>query len=264
MRPLPNFIGHDAAEAARLTGKWLGATAQAFWGHPAFGLSPHPLPAAMTAWGQVSERAFDRMGTKPDWGIHSVVSGGRAHLVSVATVLEEPFGRLLEFKVDRPAGERPRVLLIAPMSGHYATLLRNTVTSLLPDCDVFVTEWRNARNVPVSAGSFDVEDFVGHLIAFLRHLGRDTHAIAVCQPVPLTLVATAWLAEHEPASQPASLTLIGGPVDPDANPTEVTDFGNRVTMGQLEASLIQSVGANFAGVGRRSIRARRSWPASWR
>jgi poly(3-hydroxybutyrate) depolymerase len=242
---------HDLTESARLTGKWMGATAQTFWGNPIFGLAANPLPAAFVAWGEVTERALDRLVAKPDWGIDAVVSEGRDHLVKIETQLELPFARLMHFNVNRePDPARPKVLLIAPLSGHYATLLRKTVISLLPDCDVYITEWRNARNVPVSAGKFDVEDFTKYLTTFFKELGPDTHVIAVCQPVPLALVATAWLAEHEPKAQPASLTLIGGPVDPDANPTEVTDFGNRVTMGQLEHTVTQTVGANYKGVGR--------------
>lgn len=242
---------YDITESTRLTGKWLGATAQAFWGNPVFGLTGNPLPAAFAAWGEVTERSLDRLVAKPDWGIDAVVSEGRDHLVKVETHLELPFARLIHFNVNRePDPARPKVMLVAPLSGHYATLLRKTVISLLPDCDVYITEWRNARNVPVSAGKFDVEDFAHYLITFFKELGPDTHVIAVCQPVPLALVATAWLAEHEPESQPATLTLIGGPVDPDANATDVTDFGNRVTMGQLEYSVTQTVGANYKGVGR--------------
>ncbi|MGB7336421.1 MAG: polyhydroxyalkanoate depolymerase, partial [Salaquimonas sp.] len=244
------YSAYDITETMRLNGLWLGATAKTFWGNPVFGLAASPIPATFAAWGEVSERAFNRLAVKPDWGIDSVVSGGKDYLVNVNTIVERPFGRLLEFRVRRPDANRPKVLLIAPMSGHYATLLRNTVTSLLPNCDVFITEWRNARNVPLSSGKFDIEDFTMHLVDFFREVGTDTHIIAVCQPVPLTLAATAWLSENEPKSLPASMTLIGGPVDPDANPTEVTDFGNRVTMGQLENSVIQTVGANFPGIGR--------------
>ena len=122
------------------------------------------------------------------------------------------------------------------MSGHYATLLRSTVKSLLVDCEVYITDWHNARDIPVSAGKFDIEDYTLYLVDFMRHLGPDTHVIAVCQPAPLTLAATAYLAEEDPSAQPRSLTLIGGPIDPDATPTDVTDFGRRVTMGQLQIS----------------------------
>jgi len=136
------------------------------------------------------------------------------------------------------------------MSGHYATLLRSTVTSLLTDCEVYITDWHNARDIPVSKGKFDIEDYTLYLVDFLREMGPDTHVIAICQPAPLTLAATAYLAGEEPESQPRSMTLIGGPIDPDATPTEVTDFGNRVTMGQLEHSMIQRVGFKYAGAGR--------------
>ena len=142
------------------------------------------------------------------------------------------------------------MLLVAPMSGHYATLLRSTVASLLPDCEVFVTDWHNARDIPVSEGKFDVEDYTLYLVEFMRAIGSQTHVIAVCQPAPLALAATAYLAGEDPAAQPCSLTLIGGPIDPDAAPTEVTDFGRRVTMGQLEHLAIQRVGFKFAGAGR--------------
>jgi poly(3-hydroxybutyrate) depolymerase len=142
------------------------------------------------------------------------------------------------------------VLLVAPMSGHYATLLRSTVLSLLPDCDVYITDWHNARDIPVSEGKFDIEDYTLYLVDFLKAMGPDSHVIAVCQPAPLALAATAYLAEEDPDAQPRTLTLIGGPIDPDAAATDVTDFGNRVTMGQLEKFVIQRVGFKYAGAGR--------------
>ena len=102
----------------------------------------------------------------------------------------------------------------------------------------------------MSAGKFDIEDYALYLVDFMRHLGPDTHVIAVCQPAPLALAATAYLAEEDPKAQPRSLTLIGGPIDPDAAATDVTDFGRRVTMGQLEGTMIQQVGFKYGGVGR--------------
>jgi poly(3-hydroxybutyrate) depolymerase len=128
--------------------------------------------------------------------------------------------------------------------------VRSTVTSLLPDAELWVTDWHNARDIPVSAGKFDVEDYTQYLVDFMKHLGPDTHVIAVCQPAPLALAATAMLAEESPDAQPLTLTLIGGPIDPDAAATDVTDFGRRVTMGQLEDMAIQRVGFKYAGVGR--------------
>jgi poly(3-hydroxybutyrate) depolymerase len=245
-----NFATYDMFESFRQGGELMGATAKAFWSNPIFGLTPSPLPASFAAWGVVAERAFSRMVAKPDWNIETVVTAGREYVVKVEKLVEKPFGDLIQFKVDRPTPPNRRVLLIAPMSGHYATLLRKTVISLLPNCDVFITDWHNARDIPVSKGKFDIEDFTLYLVDFLKYLGRDTHVIAVCQPAPLALAATAYLAEQSPDHQPRSLTLIGGPIDPDAAATDVTDFGRRVTMGQLERSVIQRVGVKHKGFGR--------------
>lgn len=242
---------YDMMETARNTNEWLGATARAMASYPAFALSMNPVLPMMAAWGEVTERTFSRMIAKPDWGIRSIVGpDGTDHLVDVKTVVERPFGNLVQFFVRRRAPMARKVLLVAPMSGHYATLLRSTVASLLPDADVYVTDWHNARDIPVSAGKFDIEDYTLYLVDFMRALGPDTHVIAICQPAPLTLAATAYLAAEDPEAQPRSLTLIGGPIDPDAAATEVTDFGRRVTMGQLEQTVIQRVGFKYKGAGR--------------
>jgi len=245
------MLMYDMMESIRNTNEWMGASARAMASYPVFGMVPHPAFKLMSAWGRVTERSFARMVIKPDWGIRTVVGDeGRDHLVEREVVVARPFGDLVRFNVLGRAEKPRRVLLVAPMSGHYATLLRSTLASLLPDCEVWVTDWHNARDIPVSKGKFDIEDYTLYLMDFMRHMGPETHVIAVCQPVPLALAATAYLAELEPDAQPRSLTLIGGPVDPDANPTEVTDFGRRVTMGQLEHLALQRVGGKYPGVGR--------------
>ena len=242
---------YDLMETIRNTNQWLGATAQSMASYPALAMFPNPAMAWIAAWGEVTERTFARMVAKPDWNIPSFVgSNGQDRIVVEEVVLERDFGDLLHFRVQGRTVPKRKVLLVAPMSGHYATLLRSTVISLLPDCDVFITDWHNARDIPVSAGKFDVEDYTLYLVDFLRELGPNTHVIAVCQPAPLALAATAYLAEEDPAAQPSTLTLIGGPIDPSAAPTEVTDFGHSVTMGQLEQMMIQRVGFKYAGVGR--------------
>lgn len=248
---MKQMVSYDLMEATRNTMEWTGATARAFASYPVWGLVPHPMFKVMSAWGRVTERSFARMVIKPDWGIRTVVGDdGRDHLVEAQTEIARPFGDLVRFRVHNRPEKSRRILLCAPMSGHYATLLRSTVASLLPDAELWVTDWHNARDIPVSAGKFDIEDYTRYLVDFMRHLGPDTHVVAVCQPVPLALAATALLAEEDPAAQPLTLTLIGGPVDPDAAATEVTDFGRRVTMGQLEHLAIQRVGFKYAGVGR--------------
>ena len=245
------MMRYDLMETIRNSQEWMGASARAMASYPMWSMIPHPMFKVMSAWGRVTERSYARMVIKPDWGIRTIAGpDGRDHLVSVETLVSKPFGNLIHFSV---AGREPmarRVLLVAPMSGHYSTLLRSTVASLLPDCEVYITDWHNARDIPVSEGKFDIEDYTLYLVDFMRHLGPDLNVIAVCQPAPLTLAATAYLAEEDPDAQPRTLTLIGGPIDPDASPTEVTDFGRRVTMGQLEHLVIQRVGFKYQGVGR--------------
>ncbi|SMP22597.1 polyhydroxyalkanoate depolymerase [Shimia sagamensis] len=242
---------YDLMETMRNTNQWLGATASAMASYPAFALVPNPGLQWMAAWGEVTERAFQRMVVKPDWGIDSFTcEDGKDHIVNINTVIERPFGDLIHFEVSGRKPMKRKVMLVAPMSGHYATLLRSTVKSLIADCEVYITDWHNARDIPVSEGKFDVEDYTLYLVDFMKELGPDTHVIAVCQPAPLTLAATAYLAEEDPEAQPRSLTLIGGPIDPNAAATEVTDFGHRVTMGQLEETMIQRVGFKHPGVGR--------------
>lgn len=245
------MITYDLMETMRNTQQWMGASAFSLASYPVFSMVPNPTFQWVAAWGEVMERSFQRMVVKPDWGIESITGeDGRDHLINIETVVGKAFGDLIRFNVQGREEMDRRVLLVAPMSGHYATLLRSTVKSLLPDCDVYVTDWHNARDIPVSEGKFDIEDYTLYLMEFMRTLGADVHVIAVCQPAPLALAATAYLAELDPDAQPRTLTLIGGPIDPNANATDVTDFGHRVSMGQLQETMIQRVGFKYSGVGR--------------
>jgi len=243
---------YDMMETMRNTNQWLGATARSMAAYPMFSIAPNPALQWLGAWGEVTERSFERMVVKPDWGLDTFTcEDGRDHLIEITPVVERAFGDLIHFNVTGRETMKRKILLVAPMSGHYATLLRSTVKSLIRDAEVYVTDWHNARAIPVSEGKFDVEDYTLYLVDFMRELGPDTHVIAVCQPAPLTLAATAYLAEQDPDAQPRSLTLIGGPIDPNANATDVTDFGHRVTMGQLQETAIQRVGFKHKGVGRK-------------
>jgi len=246
------MFSYDLAETIRNTNQWMGASALALGSYPAMSVFPNPAMDWLRAWGEVTERSYARMIVKPDWNLPFVsLEDGKDHAVDIVPVVERPFGDLLHFNVVGRDTKPRKVLLVAPMSGHYATLLRKTVLSLLPDCELYITDWHNARDIPVSEGKFDVEDYTLYLVDFMKELGSDVHVIAVCQPVPLALAATAYLAEEDPTAQPASLTLIGGPVDPEAAPTDVTDFGNSMTMGALHETMIQRVGYKYAGVGRK-------------
>ncbi|EBA03936.1 polyhydroxyalkanoate depolymerase, intracellular [Rhodobacterales bacterium HTCC2150] len=239
-------------DTIRITNQWFGASTKAMASYPMFGIIPNPAIEWAAAFGQVVEHSFARIDVKPDWNISTIIGPkGNERVVRDEIVVARPFGDLIRFRVQGRPEQSRKVLLVAPMSGHYATLLRSTVNSLLPDAEVFITDWHNARDIPVSEGKFDIEDYTQYLVDFMKEMGPDTHVIAVCQPAPLALAATALLAEEQPEAQPRTLTLIGGPIDPDATPTDVTDFGARVTMGQLEKTAIQRVGYKYKGVGRK-------------
>ena len=243
--PTYEMFGH-----ARAAGQHFGMLAKDFWSNPMFELVPSAGPAIFAALGELAERTCSRMAATPEWGIGSVRSNGSEFPVVKEVLVSWPVCDLVAFRVEGRAPLARRVLLVAPLSGHHPTLLRKTVRAMLPECDVFLTEWRNARDVPAAVGGFDVEDFTVYVRDFMHFLGRSTHVIAVCQPAPLALAATAALARAEPEAQPLSLVLIGGPIVPEAAPTEVTEFGDRVTQGQIEHFLVQRVGAGHAGEGR--------------
>jgi len=240
---------YDLFEINKNYYQWFASTTKTFWTNPIFGLLPSPIPSAFAAWGRVTEHSLSRISVKPDWNISSYISGDSEYHVNEKIILNFPFCNLIKFESTNPKPEKQKVLIIAPMSGHYATLVRKTVISLLPDCEVYVTDWKNARDIPFSKGKFDIEDFTKYLIEFFKELSPKLHILAVCQPAPLALAATAFLAK-EKKYLPSSLTLIGGPIDPNANPTSVTDFGNKIQMDKLKNLMTMSVGVNYKGVGR--------------
>ena len=245
------MLSYDYFEAIRNANQWIGATAKAAASIPAMSVFPNPSIDWIAAWGEVTERSFERMAAKPDWGIESITCyDGRDHLVEINKKITGAFGDLIHFNVLGREPARRKILLVAPMSGHYSTLLRSTVNSLIIDSEIYVTDWHNARDIPVSEGSFDIEDYAKYLIDYIRFLGPDINVVAICQPAPLALVATAFLAQEKKDDQPKSLILMGGPIDPSAAPTEITEFGNKFNLEYLEQTVIQRVGFKYAGVGR--------------
>lgn len=251
MPPLAGTTPYDTMDALRGAGEWMGATAKAVGDNPFLSMVPNPAMRFLAAWGRVAERSFARMDARPDWNIAPIPGvEGQDHIVRQDIVLARPFCDLVQFSVARRAPMARRILLVAPMSGHYATLLRPMVASLVSEADVFITQWRNARDVPVGEGRFDIETYTHYLVDFFRHLGPDLNVIAVCQPAPLALAATAVLSERDEACVPRTLVLMGGPIDPSAAATDVTDFGRRVTMGQLEAFSVRQVSLRHKGAGR--------------
>ncbi|KQW19304.1 esterase [Afipia sp. Root123D2] len=175
---------------------------------------------------EVFERTTRRYG-KPEWGIDETEVNGVRTPVEIKLVWEKPFCRVLHFerKFARPLREpQPRVLLVAPMSGHYATLLRGTVEAFLPGHDVYITDWSDARMVPVAAGRFDLEDYVDYVIEMLHALGGNVHVVAVCQPSVPVLAAVSVMEAAKDPYVPTSMTLMGGPIDTRRNPTAVNNL----------------------------------------
>jgi poly(3-hydroxybutyrate) depolymerase len=170
--------------------------------------------------------------------------------VRETVVATTPFGNLLRFAKDL-ATPQPKVLVVAPMSGHFATLLRPTVQTMLPDCDVHITDWHNARDVPLEAGTFGLDDYVAHIIGFLEAMGPGSHMVAICQPAVAALVATSVMASTRNPAQPRSLTLMAGPIDTRCNPTRVNTLAQKQTMADYERKVITTVPNRYAGAGRR-------------
>jgi poly(3-hydroxybutyrate) depolymerase len=165
-------------------------------------------------------------------------------------LLSTPFATLLHFATPS-LGDRPRVLVVGPMSGHFATLLRPTVRTLLADHDVVVVDWHNARDVPLAAGRFGLDEYVDHVLQAIRHLGPDTHVVAVCQPAPLVLAAVALLAEDGDPALPRSVTLMAGPVDTRVNPNTMNDGAGRRPLSWYERWVTTTVPRGYAGAGRK-------------
>ncbi|MDE2579515.1 MAG: polyhydroxyalkanoate depolymerase [Hyphomicrobiales bacterium] len=187
---------------------------------------------------------------RPPYGIPSVMVGNREVAVTEEVVYRAPFGDLLRFKKDVELAQ-PRVLVVAPLSGHFATLLRSTVKTLLPDHDVYITDWRNARDIPLSAGAFGMDGYIRHVISFLEHLGPGAHIVAVCQPCVQSLAATAIMAEDDNPATPASLTLMAGPIDCRLNPTKVNELATTKPIEWFKDNLIATVPSRFRGAGRK-------------
>jgi polyhydroxyalkanoate depolymerase len=186
---------------------------------------------------------------RPPYGIESVTVGNREMAVTEEAADVTPFGTLLHFKKDVTQAQ-PRVLLVAPLSGHFATLLRATVRTLLPEHDVYITDWHNARDVPLDAGSFGFDDYIAHLIRWLEAIGPGAHMVAVCQPCVAGLVAASVMAQADNPAQPRSLTLMAGPIDTRVNPTKVNDLAKAHDIDWFEQNLIGQVPRRYGGGGR--------------
>lgn len=192
------------------------------YSNPLNPLSQTYLGRTAAAGLEVFERSTRRYG-KPEFGLHETIIDDQPISIDEKIVWRQPFCNLIHFEriLEKPARSDPRVLIVAPMSGHYATLLRGTVEALLPTSDIYITDWIDARMVPLTEGTFDLDDYIEYVIEILHFLGPDTHVIAVCQPAVPVLAAAAIMEARGDALSPASMTLMGGPIDTRINPTAV-------------------------------------------
>ena len=183
------------------------------------------LGRTVAATAEMFERSTRRYG-KPEFGIKSVLVGGERVAVTERVVWQRPFCRLIHFEKGAVSRKYPlpKVLLVAPMSGHYATLLRGTVEAFLPGHDVYITDWQDARMVPLSEGTFDLDDYIDYVISMLHALGADTHIIAVCQPAVPVFAAVSLMEARQDPYAPVTMTLMGGPIDTRISPTAVNDL----------------------------------------
>lgn len=187
---------------------------------------------------------------KPKFSLPTTEVDGATVAVNEEILVRKPFCDLIHFHRDTPRRD-PKVLVVAPMSGHFATLLRGTVEALLPEHDVHVTDWIDAREVPLSDGNFDLDDYVDYISDFCRYLGPDVHVIAVCQPSVPALAAAALMAEAKDPRQPRSLTLMGGPIDTRVSPTVPNDLAMRNSMMWFRQNVISTVPISYPGALRR-------------
>lgn len=191
---------------------------------------------------------------KPEWDLKKTVVNGKPAQVVPEIIQGKLFCDLVHFKKitqQKRAPKQPKILLVAPMSGHYATLLRGTVKALLPTHDVYITDWMDAGQVSLDDGPFGLDDFIDYLTDFLHTLGPGSHVMAVCQPSVPVMGAVSLMATDKDPCQPKSMTLMGGPIDTRYNPTKVNDFAKQHSMEWFESTVVARVPFGYAGAGRR-------------
>ncbi len=252
------YAAYELAYAAFAPARIAAGVGAKFWRSPL-------NPAADSWFGRSTAAALDvfenmtRRYPKPEWGLdHTVVNGAKVPLL-IEEAAKEPFCTLVHFARDKDALEKakgnaapdPKVLIVAPLSGHYATLLRGTVEAMLPEHDVYITDWADARHVPLSDGRFDLNTYVDYLIGFMRTIGRGTHAMAVCQPGPALLSAASIMAEDNDPDRPASIVIMGSPIDSRRSPTVPNKLSQERPYHWFEQNMIFTVPGPYAGAMRR-------------
>jgi poly(3-hydroxybutyrate) depolymerase len=248
---------YEAGYYAASPMRFAALAAREFWSSPLNPAAESELGRRIYATSDLFANLTRRYG-KPGWNIDSVEINGRQVRVWPHTVWETPWCKLTHFSRDmsdlRRAGKtelEPAVLIAAPLSGHYATLLRGTVEAFLQDHEVFITEWTNAREVPIVEGRFDFHDYIDHIREMLRQLGPRPHVVAVCQPGPPVLAAASLMAEDNEESRPASMTFMGSPIDARLSPTVTNRLAEDRPFAWFETNMIYNVPPPHLGAGRR-------------
>jgi poly(3-hydroxybutyrate) depolymerase len=239
-------MGHAALNPARA---FADAT-RLFYKNPANPLTHTTFGKTIAAAAEMFERSTRRY-SQPEWNIGSTLVGGERVPIHIMPVWERPFCRLLHFQraFDHPPRRpQPKMLIVAPMSGHYATLLRGTVEAFLPHHDVYITEWRNARSVPLAEGRFDLDDYIDYVVSILHFLGGGTHVVAVCQPSVPVLAAVAVMEADGDPYVPSSMVLMGGPIDTRVNPTGVNKLAEQRGVDWFRRNVITKVPFPHPGV----------------
>ena len=243
---------YDAYEMQR--SMMAGASAMAGWTSKM--LSDPANPWSYVSGGKMMASALDVFAHasasrgKPAFGLPTTIVDGREVAVTEEIVVDRPFGRLLRFRREG-VESGPKLLIVAPMSGHYATLLRGTVERMLPVADVHITDWADARAVPLSAGRFDLDDYIDYLIAFMEAIGPNAHMLAVCQPSVPCYAATALMSADRHPCRPKTLTMMGGPIDTREAPTAVNTLATKRPHAWFEQNVIATVPAAYPGAGRK-------------
>jgi poly(3-hydroxybutyrate) depolymerase len=248
----------EMQRAALLPWRYAVSLQRAVLSHPMNPVSYTPFGKSMAAAADVFEAVTRRYG-KPEWGIVATKINSVTIPIAIETVWSSPWCSLIHFKRDEAAlaqalgtkGDQPRVLIVAPLSGHYATLLRGTVEAFIADHDVYITDWHDARQVPIVQGRFDLDDYIDHIRNILTQLGPKTHVVAVCQPGPPVLAAIALMSQDKDPALPASMAYLGSPIDARKSPTVTNKLAEDRPFTWFKSEMIKTVPAIYPGAFRR-------------
>ncbi|MCX7157740.1 MAG: polyhydroxyalkanoate depolymerase [Proteobacteria bacterium] len=240
----------EAQHAALAPMRLMAELSRGWFGHPFSPFTLSPLAKEITASSDLFLRVTNRY-EKPKWGLDTTTVNGREVPVEEEVTLHKPFCRLIHFKRAASSKDDRKILVVAPLSGHHSTLLRDTVRTMLPDNDVYVTDWVDARMVPMSAGPFHLDDYVDYVREFIRLLSPNLNVVSVCQPTVPVLAAMSLMAEDKEPDLPRTMIMMGGPIDARKSPTAVNNLATKRPFSWFEQTLIQRVPMKYPGYSRR-------------